>query len=145
MLGIDVGTGGTRALLVNESGALAGAATAEHVPFASPRTAWAEQDANDWWRACQVAVREVLERTGVSARQVACVGLSGQMHGAVLLDEKDTPLRPAIIWCDQRSADESAELARTPGNDAIIKLTCNPPLTNGSGRTTAGAGHGRRE
>jgi xylulokinase len=130
VLGIDVGTGGTRALLVNESGVLAGAATAEHVPFASPQTAWAEQDANDWWRACQTAVRKVLELTGISARQVACVGLSGQMHGAVLLDEKDRPLRPAIIWCDQRSADESAELARTPGNDAIIKLTCNPPLTN---------------
>src|SRR6185436_3892999 len=101
LIGIDVGTGGSRALLLGEDGRLIASATAEHAPFRSPRAAWAEQDPEDWWRAAQEAVRAVLTRTGTPPETIRAVGLSGQMHGAVLLDESGNVLRPSIIWCDQ--------------------------------------------
>src|SRR5579872_3119323 len=91
-LGIDVGTGGTRAVVVSERGQVVAAAGAEHAHFASPQTGWAEQDPQDWWRAAQEAVRAVLNR-GVAAETLGAVGFSGQMHGAVLLNERDRILR----------------------------------------------------
>src|SRR5207245_2562036 len=103
LLGIDVGTGGTRAVLIDSEGRVRASATVENVPFASPRTGWAEQDARDWWRAASAAVRVVLSNEGVRPEEIDAVGLSGQMHGAVLLDERDEVVRPAIIWCDQRT------------------------------------------
>src|SRR5258707_5208174 len=103
LLGIDVGTGGTRAVLINESVQIIAASTIEHDPFASPETGWAEQDPHDWWRASSAAVRTLLAGNNIRPEEIAAVGLSGQMHGAVLLDEHDQVLRPAIIWCDQRS------------------------------------------
>src|SRR3954466_12897951 len=129
-LGIDGGTGGTRAVLVNQSGAIVGSASAEHVPFASPQIGWAEQDANDWWRACCTAVPAVLAKSSVVADDIAAVGFSGQMHGAVLLDENDEPLRSAIIWCDQRTAEQCEWLDSAIGAAKIVKLTSNPALTN---------------
>ena len=87
-IGIDVGTGGTRALMVDEKGTLIGSATHEHAQFASPQNGWAEQDPHDWWNACQKAVGKLLKQTGVSKNEIVAVGLAGQMHGAVLLDEK---------------------------------------------------------
>ncbi|HXG66747.1 MAG TPA: FGGY family carbohydrate kinase, partial [Blastocatellia bacterium] len=106
LLGIDVGTGGTRALVIDETGKIVASATVEHIPFASPRTGWAEQDPKDWWRATSEAVRAVLAQDGIRAEEICGVGFSGQMHGAVLLDEKDEPLRPALIWCDQRTDEQ---------------------------------------
>src|SRR5256885_15389682 len=103
-LGIDVGTGGSRALVIDAAGRITSSATVEHVPFASPQTGWAEQDARDWWRASYSAVRAVLEKDGVHAEEIGAVGFSGQMHGAVLMDKRDEVLRPSIIWCDQRTA-----------------------------------------
>src|SRR6266403_6093103 len=99
LLGIDVGTGGSRALVIDETGRVVASATVEHAPFASPQTGWAEQDPRDWWRAATEAVRAVLLSGEASADEIASVGLTGQMHGAVLLDDRDEPLRPAIIWC----------------------------------------------
>jgi xylulokinase len=130
LLGIDVGTGGTRALLIDETGTIAAAAIAEHKPFASPRTAWAEQDPDDWWRACQLAVRELLQQAGIAPEEIACIGLTGQMHGAVLLDERDRPLRPALIWCDQRSTEECRYLDATIGPEELVELASNPALPN---------------
>jgi len=130
VLGIDVGTGGTRAIVVDGSGVVAGAATGEHQPFASPQHGWAEQQPEDWWRACGIAVPEALQCAGVTADQIACVGFSGQMHGAVLLDAADRVLRPALIWCDQRTAAECAQLNSQLGEQKIIELTSNPALTN---------------
>lgn len=130
LLGIDVGTGGTRALLIDEHGHVLASATADHVPFASPRTGWAEQHPHDWWRACCDAVRQVLEVSGIPGSGVTCIGFSGQMHGAVLLDEAGEPLRPALIWCDQRTAKEAAELTNSIGFDQLVAWTCNPALTN---------------
>jgi xylulokinase len=128
-LGIDVGTGGTRAVLIDAEGGIAASATSHHAPFASPRTGWAEQDAGDWWRAAQEAVREVLAKDGVRAEEVSAVGLSGQMHGAVLLDERGYVLRPSIIWCDQRTDAECRALTESVGAERLIELTLNPALT----------------
>ncbi len=129
-LGIDVGTGGTRALIIDAQGNIVASASAEHAHFASPRPGWAEQDPRDWWRACGQAVRQALQSSGATADEITCVGFSGQMHGAVLLDSEDEVVRPALIWCDQRSEAQSHELEQTFGRDALIRLTCNPPLTN---------------
>jgi xylulokinase len=125
-----VGTGGTRALLIDESGAVVASAIHEHQPFASPRSGWAEQDPQDWWKACQGAVRKLLRDGGVEASEIACVGLTGQMHGAVLLDRNGDVLRPALIWCDQRTAAECRYLNDTIGAQHIVELTSNPALTN---------------
>jgi len=125
-----VGTGGTRALVMDEQGTVVTSASAEHEHFASPRPGWAEQDPRDWWRACGAAVRKALESSHIRADNIECVGFSGQMHGAVLLDAADDVVRNAIIWCDQRSEAQSNELAAMFGRDALIQLTCNPPLTN---------------
>jgi len=126
-LGIDVGTGGTRAVVIDPDGNVVASATAEHVPFVSTRTGWAEQDPEDWWRATIAAVREVLAK--LSADEITAVGLSGQMHGLVLLDQSDEVLRPAIIWCDQRTDSQCNSLTEMIGADRLIELTCNPALT----------------
>jgi len=129
-LGIDVGTGGTRALVIDSNGNVIASASAEHQHFASPRPGWAEQDPRDWWQACGIAVKKALQSSGVQPEDIACVGFSGQMHGAVLLDASDEVVRPAIIWCDQRSEAQARELEDQFGRDTLIRLTCNPPLTN---------------
>jgi xylulokinase len=125
-----VGTGGTRALVIDETGKVIASGSEEHEPFASPRPGWAEQDPRDWWRACGLAVRKALQSSNLRAGEIGCVGFSGQMHGAVLLDSKDEVVRSAIIWCDQRSEAQTHELETLFGRDALIRLTCNPPLTN---------------
>jgi xylulokinase len=128
--GIDVGTGGTRALVIDELGHVVASATEDHARFASPSIGWAEQQPEDWWRACTLAVRKVLRHADLPAEEIAGVGLSGQMHGAVMLDEQDRPVRPALIWCDVRSEDQCRELNEKVGTERIIELTCNPALSN---------------
>jgi xylulokinase len=130
VLGIDVGTGGSRALLLSDDGALLASASADHAPFASPQTAWAEQDPGDWWRASLQVVRAVLASSGIAADAVGCIGLSGQMHGAVLLGADEGVLRPSIIWCDQRTEAECRWLDDTIGPQRLLEFTSNPALTN---------------
>ncbi|MFN2509989.1 MAG: xylulokinase [Pyrinomonadaceae bacterium] len=130
LLGIDVGTGGTRAVVVDEKGSVIASATAEHAPFVSPQTGWAEQEPGDWWRATAEAVHGVLSHAEVSADEIAGVGFSGQMHGAVLLDESEEVLRPALIWCDQRTAEQGKAITKRVGASRLIELTANPALTN---------------
>jgi xylulokinase len=130
LLGIDVGTGGTRAVVVDEEGSIIASATSEHQPFQSPQTGWAEQDAYDWWRATTEAVREVLAQPGINRDEIACVGFSGQMHGAVLLDESNEVLRPALIWCDQRTGEQCRAITERIGAERLIELVSNPALTN---------------
>jgi xylulokinase len=130
LLGIDVGTGGTRALILDEKGRVISSATEDHRAFVSPQIGWAEQDPCDWWRACGVAVRNALAQAKLRGDQISCVGLSGQMHGAVLLDEQGRVVRPAIIWCDVRTEKQSRELTDQIGAAKLIQLTCNPALTN---------------
>lgn len=129
LLGIDVGTGGSRAVLIDETGRIVASATVEHEPFASPETGWAEQDPDDWWRASAAAIREVTASDNVNVDEIVSVGLSGQMHGSVLLDQNDLVLRPALIWCDQRSAAQCEQLTNSIGADRLIELTSNPALT----------------
>jgi xylulokinase len=129
-LGIDVGTGGTRALVIDEGGRVISSATEEHQAFSSPQIGWAEQDPSDWWRACCVAVPKALEQGHLRGDQISCVGFSGQMHGAVLLDERDRIVRPALIWCDVRTEKQGRELTVQIGADRLIQLTCNPALAN---------------
>jgi len=100
---------------LGDDGALLASASADHAPFASPQTAWAEQDPDDWWRACLQVVRTVLASSGIAADAVGGIGLSGQMHGAVLLGADDSVLRPSIIWCDQRTEAECRWLDDTIG------------------------------
>ena len=130
VLGIDVGTGGTRAVVVREDGHVLASATEEHEPFASPQIGWAEQNPADWWRACGIAVRRALGTAALGADQIACVGFSGQMHGAVMLDASDEVVRPALIWCDVRTEKQCRELTQKIGAEALIHLTCNPALPN---------------
>jgi xylulokinase len=128
LLGLDIGTGGTRAVLVNEDGAVVGSGAAEHAPFRSPHPGWAEQDPEDWWRAAQGAIREVLSAAGSPA--IEAVGLTGQMHGAVMLDAAGEVLRPSLIWCDQRTDEECDWLHAEIGRERLIELTANPALPN---------------
>jgi len=128
-LGIDVGTGGSRAVVIDSAGQIVASETIEHVPFASPETGWAEQDPDDWWRASSAAIRAVLSKDNINRESIAAIGLSGQMHGAVLLDEKDQVIRPSIIWCDQRSDIQCRQLTEQIGASRLIELTCNPALT----------------
>jgi xylulokinase len=128
LLGIDVGTGGSRALVTDEAGRVVASVTVEHVPFASPRMGWAEQDARDWWRASATAVRDVLRGGALSADEIKCVGLTGQMHGAVLLDERGEVLRPAIIWCDVRTDQQCRAITERVGAERLIELVLNPAL-----------------
>jgi len=130
LLGLDVGTGGTRAVLVSKDGAIISSATREHQPFASPHDGWAEQDPDDWWRAAAGAIRDCITKARLGGENVACIGLAGQMHGAVLLGDNNQVLRPAIIWCDQRTQEECDWLDQTVGRERLIQLTCNPALTN---------------
>ncbi len=115
---------------MDEAGKVIASGSEDHEPFHSPRPGWAEQDPRDWWRACGAAVHKALKSSNLSANDIACVGFSGQMHGAVLLDSADEVVRSAIIWCDQRSEAQTHELEKLFGRDALIQLTCNPPLTN---------------
>ncbi|HEY4838575.1 MAG TPA: xylulokinase [Candidatus Acidoferrales bacterium] len=130
VLGIDVGTGGTRAVIMNENGRIIASATKEHAPFASPQIGWAEQDPQDWWRAAKIAIRKALEIGNLRGDQISCVGFSGQMHGAVMLDSSDKPVRPALIWCDVRTEKQCHELNERIGAEKLIQLTCNPALAN---------------
>jgi len=115
---------------MDETGRVVASGSEEHEAFVSPRPGWAEQDPRDWWRACGSAVRKALQTSDLRADEMSCVGFSGQMHGAVLLDSADEVVRSAIIWCDQRSEAQSVELEKLFGREALIQLTCNPPLTN---------------
>jgi xylulokinase len=126
-LGIDVGTGGSRAVVIDENGKISASATAEHAAFASPEIGWAEQTPDDWWRACTAAIRECLG--AVSAEEIGAIGFSGQMHGSVLLDENDRPLRPALLWCDQRTEKQCAEITAKIGRERLIELVSNPAIT----------------
>jgi len=99
LVGIDVGTGGTRALVVGDDGRVLGAGTCDHAEFASPQPGWAEQSPEDWWRATQAALRAALTASRVDPSTIGAIGLSGQMHGAVLLDAGLNVVRPAISVC----------------------------------------------
>jgi xylulokinase len=128
VLGIDTSTTATKAILVNEAGAVVGEASSEY-PFQTPHPLWAEQEAGLWWTATIEAITAVLAKAGVTGGDVKAVGLTGQMHGLVLLDEADEPLRPAILWNDQRTGAECDEMRAAVGAERLIATTGNDALT----------------
>ncbi len=128
LLGVDVGTSGVKVVLIDRNGAVIASAS-ESYPLYTPQPLWAEQDPNDWWHATCRAVRQVLDAAQVSASQVQGVGLSGQMHGSVFLDEQGEPIRPALLWCDQRTAAECAWITERVGEQQVLQTTLNPVLT----------------
>jgi xylulokinase len=128
VLGIDVSTTATKAILVDESGAVRGVGTSDY-GFSVPRPLWSEQDPDLWWRGAVAAIGSVLASTGATGADVAAVGLTGQMHGLVLLDEGDAVLRPAILWNDQRTAAECDAIRAAVGPERLIAITGNDALT----------------
>src|SRR5215472_13433821 len=129
-LGMDVGTGGTRAVVVDASGKLVGTASSNHAPFRAEHPGWAEQDPEDWWRAAQEAIRGAIAATPEPKQPIAAIALTGQMHGAVMLDENGAVLRPSLIWCDTRTQPECDWITEKIGYEKLIELTCNPALPN---------------
>ena len=125
-LGVDVGTGGTRAVVVDRTGRVVASEASEHAAIHSAHVGWAEQDPEDWWRAAQVAIGTVLKLVGT----VESVGLTGQMHGCVMLDAEGVVLRPALIWCDQRTQPQCDWLVTKVGLERLIELVANPALPN---------------
>jgi xylulokinase len=128
-LGIDIGTGGSRALLVDSKGKVKASFTAAHEEMQMLRPLWAEQRPENWWDACQSAVRGVLAEAGAKGADVLGIGLSGQMHGLVLLDENNAVIRPALIWCDQRSQAQVDCINRTVTAAKVLEFTANPVVT----------------
>ncbi|PYV18679.1 MAG: xylulokinase [Acidobacteria bacterium] len=129
LMGIDVGTTGTRAVIVRPDGHVVGAATGDHQPMRMAKPGWAEQDPEDWWQATIRAVRAALEKAALKGADIAAVGLSGQMHGVVLLDNARVVLRPSLIWCDQRSQAQCDWITQKVGAKRLIQYVSNPALT----------------
>jgi xylulokinase len=127
-LGIDVGTGGTRAILIDRSGAVLTSHSAAHADISSPQIGWAEQDPEDWWRAAKLAIAGCLK--AANHPKVESVALTGQMHGCVMLDAAGQILRPALIWCDQRTQPQCDWLHSIIGRERLIQLVANPALPN---------------
>ena len=128
LLGIDIGTSGTKTLVIDESGKVVSSAT-DTYPLSTPKPLWAEQDPQDWWQATVSTVRKVLRESGVDAGEIRGIGLTGQMHGAVFLDADSEVLRPSILWCDQRTEAECEWITETIGREKVVALTSNPVLT----------------
>lgn len=128
-LGLDIGTTGSRAVIVDETGSVRAAASADHAPMSQPQPTWAEQDPEDWWHAAQLAIRAALSQGDLHGEDITGIGLSGQMHGAVLLDAKHQVIRPSIIWCDQRSQIQADGFTTQVGAVRLKEITCNPALT----------------
>ena len=128
-LGIDVGTSGTKTLLINEKGKVLAEADAEY-PLHQPKPGWTEQDPEDWWKATVKTVRAVMKAARRRPADVRAIGLSGQMHGSVFLDARDRVLRHALLWNDQRTVNECEEITRSAGGrKSLIKMVANPALT----------------
>jgi xylulokinase len=128
-LGVDIGTSGTKSLLIDESGKIYGEAAAEY-PVHMPKPLWTEQNPDDWWQAVVKTVQGVMKQSKVKPAEVKALGLSGQMHGSVFLDAKKKVIRPALLWNDQRTAAECDEITKRAGGRAkLIDMVANPALT----------------
>lgn len=128
-LGIDIGTGGSRALLVDERGAVRAGYTAPHEDMRMERPLWAEQRPENWWDAAVLAIRGVLAAAGAAGSDIQGIGLSGQMHGLVILDAAHAVIRPSLIWCDQRSQSQVDAVNAKVGREKVLEFIANPVLT----------------
>ncbi len=128
-LGVDIGTGGSRALLVDAAGAEIASVTVAHQEMRMQQPTWAEQDPADWAQASFAAIRQVLTKANVKGAQVRGIGLSGQMHGLVMLDRDGAVIRPSLIWCDQRSQPQVDFIHAKVGLENVLRWIANPVLT----------------
>ena len=128
-LGIDIGTGGSRALLVDSGCSVRAGYTAAHEEMRMDRPMWAEQRPENWWDAAAQAIQGALAAAGIAGREVKCIGLSGQMHGLVILDEAGRVIRPSLIWCDQRSQAQVDFVHAKLGRETVLRYIANPVLT----------------
>lgn len=128
ILGVDIGTSGTKTVLFSEDGIPVSSATYEY-PLYTPQNGYAEQDPLDWWNAVVNGIKQVIGESGVVASEIKGIGLSGQMHGLVMLDGDNKVIRRSIIWCDQRTSKEVAEITDRVGADRLIEITANPAIT----------------
>ena len=128
VIGVDVGTSGTKTVLFDKEGNAVAHSTIEY-PMYQPQNGWAEQDAQDFWEASVGTIKDVISKSGVNPSDIAGLGISGQMHGLVMLDEKGDVLRRCIIWCDGRTIDECREITALVGEKRLIEITANPALT----------------
>jgi xylulokinase len=124
LVGLDVGTGGARAVAVDTSGEIVAEASSEY-PLHTPRPGWTEQDPEDWWEGA----KEVLAKVASQAGEVAGIGLTGQMHGSVFLDGSDRVVRPALLWNDQRTQAQCDRITQAVGGERLISISGNPALT----------------
>ncbi|MGC4105291.1 MAG: xylulokinase [Thermomicrobiales bacterium] len=128
-VGLDIGTSGARAIIVDERGGVVASGSAT-VPISHPRPLWSEQNPLDWWDGAQGALREALAAAGPAiTSEIVGIGLTGQMHGAVFLDGADQPIRPAMLWNDGRTAAQCAEIERVVGSERLLAIAGNPALT----------------
>ncbi|MGN0579410.1 MAG: xylulokinase [Ruminococcus sp.] len=128
IIGVDCGTSGTKTVLFDENGAVIASETIEY-PMYQPKNGYAEQDPADWSNAMINTIKAVMSQSGVKKEDVKGIGISGQMHGLVMLDKDNRVMRNSIIWCDQRTAAEVEEMNRTVGREKLVKITANPALT----------------
>lgn len=128
LLGIDIGTSGTKTVLFDRGGNPISSSTAEY-PLYQPEIGWAEQDPQDWWKAVCITINQVIKDSNINPESISGIGLSGQMHGLVMLDGDGNVLRKSIIWCDQRTAKECVEITEKVGEKRLIDITANPALT----------------
>lgn len=128
IIGVDIGTSGTKTVLFDEGGKVIASKTIEY-PMYQPKNGYAEQDPHDWANAAINTIKAVMTISGVNKDDVKGIGLSGQMHGLVMLDKDNEVIRPSIIWCDQRTANEVEEMNAKLGREKLIEITANPALT----------------
>ncbi|GAB6116682.1 xylulokinase [Thermoanaerobacter brockii subsp. lactiethylicus] len=127
-IGIDLGTSAVKIILIEEKGNVIGSTSKEY-PVYYPQPGWSEQNPEDWWNATKDGIRELIIKTGVKNGDIKGIGLSGQMHGLVLLDENNNVLMPAILWNDQRTQEECDYITQTLGKERLTKYTGNKALT----------------
>jgi len=128
LLGIDISTTGAKAILIDDQGSVIKTVT-HNYPLSSPKPLWSEQEPEDWWEAAQASIRLLLNQTQIEPEAIQAIGLTGQMHGLVLLDEHDQVLRPAILWNDQRTGKACERLTDIVSLRKLISVTGNPAMT----------------
>jgi xylulokinase len=128
LLGIDISTTGAKALLVDEHGQVTASATTA-VSLSTPLPLWSEQDPHEWWSSAVSSIRQVLTQAEVTGEQIRAIGLTGQMHGLVLLDKHNRVLRPAILWNDQRTGAECELITHKVGYERLLRISGNKALT----------------
>jgi len=129
LLGIDIGTSGAKIILLNaDNSQIVGSITKLYELY-TPKPLWAEQEPTDWWKAVCTGTKELIKSKNINKDDIKGIGLTGQMHTSVFLDKNNNSIRPAMLWCDQRTEKECNQLTEKIGFDRVIDITCNPILT----------------